>query len=176
MRAGLVAARDERNSLFLNCFQCRSNVFRALDPGRIAARPDKDKVIIHDVEPLDAMSFGHEFFFLRFGMHQNNVGIAAPRGIERLPGPLSDHLHVDSRLGFEQRQDISEQTGILCRCRRGHDNGFVLRGGRRRERCRKQRECNGKRNVAMCHDMSLCLFKRRGRHARKPQPPALTGS
>jgi hypothetical protein len=39
-----------------------------------------------------------------------DIGVPAPTGIERLPGSLCDNLHIDTGLGLEQRQYVSEQT------------------------------------------------------------------
>src|SRR5215475_2490423 len=50
----------------------------------------------------------------------------APAGVERLPGALRDHLHVDSGFGLEQRQDVAEQPGILGRRGGGDNDRFVL--------------------------------------------------
>ena len=62
-------------------------------------------------------------------MDEHDVGIAAARGIERLPGALRHHLHLDAGLGLEHRQDVAEQAGILRRGGRGHHDRFILCDG-----------------------------------------------
>src|SRR6266851_6966760 len=126
MRARLVAARDERHRLGLNCFQRGLDVL-ALDAGGVALWPDQHEVVVHHVKTLHPKTFGEEFFFLRFGVDEYHVGVAAPCGVERLPCALRDHLDVDIRLGLEDRQQIAEQPGILRRRRRRHHDRSVLR-------------------------------------------------
>jgi hypothetical protein len=46
-------------------------------------------------------------------VHEDYVGVTAPRGIERLARAQSDHLYVDAGLLLEQRQDVPEQAGVL---------------------------------------------------------------
>src|SRR5215471_14066335 len=48
-------------------------------------------------------------------MHENHVGVAAARGVERLAGTLGDDFNDDAGLLLEQRQDVAEQAGILRR-------------------------------------------------------------
>jgi hypothetical protein len=132
------------------CFHSASSAERgldipALDAGGIALRPDQHEVVVHHVKALDAESFGEEFFLLRFGMHEHHVGIAAPRGVERLAGAFRDHLDLDIGLGLEDRQQIAEQPGILGRGGRRHHDRPVLRtrrrglnkGGKQNRRCQR---------------------------------------
>jgi len=126
MGAGLVAARDEVGALGLDRTERRNDVLRALDAGRIGLRADQDEVVIHHGVALDAKTFGHKFFFRRFGVDEHDVGIAAAGGIERLSRALCHHLHVDAGLGLEHRQDVTEQAGILRRGGGGHHDRFVL--------------------------------------------------
>ena len=42
---------------------------------------------------LHAFAFGEEFLFRRFGVHEHDVGVAAPAGVERLAGALRDDFH-----------------------------------------------------------------------------------
>ncbi len=80
---------------------------------------------------LHAETVGDEFFLLRLGVDEDDVGVAAAAGVERLAGALRHHLHVDAGLGLEQRQDVAEQAGILRRGGGGDDDRFVLRQRRR---------------------------------------------
>ena len=65
-------------------------------------------------------------------VHEHDVGIAAPRQVERLAGAERDDAHLDAGVLLERRQQVPEQAGLLGRRGRGHDDEFVLRGGRRR--------------------------------------------
>src|ERR1700730_17878079 len=111
MRARPVAARDEWCRLGFYRLQGSLDVL-ALDAGRIALRSEKDKIVVHHVETLDAKTLGEEFFFLRLGVDEPDVSSAPPRGVERLAGGLRDHLHVHAGFGLEDRQQIAEQPGI----------------------------------------------------------------
>ena len=145
VRAGLVAARDERRALALIVFSAGDDVL-ALDAGRIALRPDQDEVVVHHRIALHAEAVGDELLLLRLGVHEHHVGVAAPAGVERLAGALRHHLHVDAGLGLEQRQDVAEQAGVLGRGGRGDDDRFVLRErgrGEQRERRRPMTKCDG---------------------------------
>ncbi len=88
--AGLVPARDERGCLGLDGLQRGGDVLRALDAGRVGFRTDQDKVVVHHRLALDAEAILDELQLLRAGMHEHHVRVAAPAGIERLPGALAD--------------------------------------------------------------------------------------
>ena len=149
MGAGLVAARDEVGALGLDRLQRGDDVLRSLDAGRIALRPDQDEVVVHDGIALHAKAVGEELFFLRLGMDEHDVGIAAPGGVERLSGALRHHLHVDAGLRLEHRQDVAEQAGILRRGGRGDDDRFVLREGVARRTAK--RRSRGDQKTALEH-------------------------
>ena len=128
MGARSVAARDERRAFCLDRFQCGFDVL-AFDPGRIALWPDQHEVVVHHIKPLHAESLGEEFFFLRFSMDEDHVGIATPSGVERLAGALRNHLYFNPGLGLEDRQQIAEQPGVLRRGGRGHNDRAILGAG-----------------------------------------------
>src|SRR5215813_1734969 len=73
------------------------------------------------------MPFRNEFLLRLPGMHQNHVGTAAARHVERLAGTQGDDFNVDSGLGLEQRQDVAEQAGVLRRGGGGDHDGLVPR-------------------------------------------------
>lgn len=76
-----------------------------------------------------------ELFLLRSGVYEHHVRVAASRGIERLPGALRDRLHVDSRFPLEDRQEVAERAGVLCRRGRGHNDRSILSSRRRIAGC-----------------------------------------
>ena len=110
MRAGTIAARDERRALVLDGLERRHDVLAAVGAGGIALRSDQDEVVVHHRVALYAEAFGEEFFLGGLGVDKYDIGVPAPTGIERLPGSLCDNLHIDTGLGLEQRQYVSEQT------------------------------------------------------------------
>jgi hypothetical protein len=120
--------RETWRALGFDRLERRDDIPAACDAGRIALRADQDEVVVHDRIALHTRAFGHELLFGRPGVHEHNVGVTAPAGVERLAGALRDHLHVDAGLGFEDRQDVTEESGILGRGRGGNDDRFVGRG------------------------------------------------
>jgi hypothetical protein len=94
---------------------------------RVALRADEHEVVVHHRVAPDAQSFGDEFFFRRLVVHEHDVGIAAAREVERLPGAERDDAHLDAGVLLERRQQMREQAGLLRRRGRGHDDELVLR-------------------------------------------------
>ena len=84
--------------LVLDGLERLADVLHALDAGGIALRPDQHEVVVHHRKALHALAFGEEFFFLRFGVHEHHVGVAAPAGVERLAGALRHHFDGDAGL------------------------------------------------------------------------------
>jgi len=110
MRAGTIAAGDERRALVLDGLERRHDVLAAADAGRIALRTDQHEVVVHHRRALYPEAFGKEFFLRGLRVDKYDIGVPPPTGIECLPGSLSDNFHIDARLGLEQRQYVSEQT------------------------------------------------------------------
>ncbi len=133
MGARAIAARDEGRLFLLDRLKRPGDVLLAFDAGGIALRPDQHEIVVHHRVALHAFALGEEFFFRRFGMHEYDVGIPAPAGVERLASSLRDDFHVDAGLLLEQRQNVAKQPGILRRCGRRHHNRFVLSVDRRGE-------------------------------------------
>src|SRR5262249_7851022 len=73
------------------------------------------------------MPFRNEFLLRLPGMHENHVGTAAARHVERLAGTQGDDFNVDAGLGLEQRQDVAEQAGVLRRSGGGDHDRLVPR-------------------------------------------------
>ena len=73
--------------------------------GGIAPRTNQNEVVVHDLEAPHAETIGEELLLRHLVMDEDDVGIAAPGGVERLAGALCDHLHVDAGLRLEDRQD-----------------------------------------------------------------------
>ena len=113
MRAGSVAARDERRLRGGNLAQCLEHVVAAGDPRGIALRADHDEVVVHHVEALHAETLGEEILFRRLIVHEDHVGIAAPTDVERLAGSDGNDIHADPGFGGELREEIAEEARLL---------------------------------------------------------------
>ena len=70
----------------------------ALDVRRIGGRPDQDEVVPGDLPAADAVASGDEFLLGLGIVNEDEVGIAAPRRVERLAGPQREHMHGDAAL------------------------------------------------------------------------------
>ena len=73
------------------------------------------------------MALGQELFLGRLGVDEDDVGIAAPREIQRLARAERDDAHLDAGLPLEDRQQNAEQPGLFGRRRRRDGNVSVLR-------------------------------------------------
>src|SRR5262245_36402970 len=91
------------------------------------------------------MPFRNEFLLCLPSMHENHVGTAAARHVERLAGTQGDDFNVDAGLLLEQRKDVAEQTGVLRRSGRCNHDGFILR---RSERYLRKGKGNHKREIS----------------------------
>jgi hypothetical protein len=48
-------------------------------------------------------------------VHEDDVGVAAAAGVQRLAGAHGHHAHVDAGGGLEGRQQVAEQARLLGR-------------------------------------------------------------
>ena len=78
-------------------------------PPLIPAGSLSTKVVVHDRIALHKPSFKN--FSSADLAHEHHIGVAAPRGVERLTVPCATTF-VDAGLLLEQRQDVAEQAGI----------------------------------------------------------------
>src|SRR5690606_3188460 len=102
--------RDERRLFFLYLHERLDDVLAALDPGRIALRPDQHKIIVHDRVTLHAVTLCYELLFLGLRVDEHDVRITTTAGVERLTRPLRHDLDLDARLALELGQNEIEQT------------------------------------------------------------------
>ena len=129
VRAAAVAARDEGRPCRLDLLQRRGDVASARHSGRVVARPDEDEVVVHDLGAPDAVAGGDELLLGGGIMHEDHVGIAAPRQVERLAGAEGDDAHLDAAQLLENRQQVAEEAGLLGRGGGGDGDEVVGRGG-----------------------------------------------
>jgi hypothetical protein len=84
------------------------------------------------------VAFGDELVLRRLRVHKYDVGVAAPRKIERLACAERDDAHLYAGLLLEQRQDMLEKPRLFGR--RGRRDGYELlskRGRNTRERAQR---------------------------------------
>ena len=176
MRAGLVAARDERRALCLIVFSAVSMSLPPT-PRRIALRPDQHEIVVHDVEALHAKAFGEELLLRRLGVHEHHVGVAAPRDIERLSGAVRDHLDLDAGLGLEASAADSRtaRTARSMWSRRPRSIGPAQRG-RKTWRRRRRESAERKRSKRLGMSRLLQTYSEHEIAAHEaPRPPASRG-
>jgi hypothetical protein len=121
MRPRPVPPGNERKGFVFYCSQGGQNVLRSLDARRIALGSNENEIVEHHWVALSTEALCEKFFLSRFGVHEDHIGVATPRGVERLARAQSDHLHVDAGLLLEKRQDVPEEAGVL-RGRGGSDD------------------------------------------------------
>ena len=72
---------------------------------RVGVGSDDDEIVPRDLPPVDAVALVDEFLLGLGVVDEDEIGVAAPRRVERLAGALRQHMHRDAgRLG-EVRQD-----------------------------------------------------------------------
>src|SRR5690606_7650398 len=80
---------------------------KAAGARRIRLGADNDEVVIHQVEPLDAGAIRDELFLPRLGVHEQHVGVAVSRVLDRLAGAHRNDIHGDPGLLLEDRQEVA---------------------------------------------------------------------
>ena len=93
----LLSPRETKSASLLRSLEARDRVVSALDPGRIGDRADDDEVVPRELAPVDAVALGDEF---RLGVRvvdEDEIGVAAPRRVERLAGAERQDMHGDAR-------------------------------------------------------------------------------
>jgi hypothetical protein len=142
---------------------------RADDMSGVGSRPDNDEVVPRDLAPIGAVAVVDEGCFGLGIVHEHEIGVTAPGGVERLTGPLRQDVHGDpGRLG-EGRQDRAEQTGILDRCGRGQNDRLRRWIGRARGGGNKDRQQSGGKNPSdRWHDEPFSTLAH-GQAVRMPQ-------
>ena len=145
---------------------------------RIGCRTNHHEVIVHHLEALHALPLGHELFLGLPVMYEHHVGIAAPSDIEGLSGTNGDDFHLNAALRCEGRQQVTEQTRLLCRCRRCHGNRTLLRDGGHRDRYSDEQKKQALEHhaIPLFDQRALLVFRCPNKYAprlnaRKRKPP-----
>ena len=134
MRAAAVAARDKRRLRLGDLAERRNGIMPAGDMRRIGGGSDDDKIVPGDLPVPRAMPLRDELLLGVGVMHEDEIGVAAPRRVERLSGALRQHMHVNPGLPREDREDRAEEPGIVERGRRRQQDGVGRHLGRARIR------------------------------------------
>jgi hypothetical protein len=96
---------------------------------RSAFGPISTNVVVHHVVAPEAESLREKLLLQRPGVHEHDVGIAAPSHVERLPGPSATTRTCMPVFLSKIRQQVLEQPGLLGRRRRcDRDVGLCVRG------------------------------------------------
>ncbi|MCY1374098.1 hypothetical protein D9M69_614150 [compost metagenome] len=125
MGAALVAARDEGRARAAQALERHRDVLAA-HAGRVGLRTDQHEVVVHDRLAREAEAFGDELLFGGLVVHEQGVGIAASRHVQRLPGAHGHHAHLGARRLGELRQQVLEQARLFRRGGRCQHDELVL--------------------------------------------------
>ena len=150
VRAAAVTARDEGLAAGRDLGQAGHDV-GAARAGRVGLGADQHEVVVHDRVALLAPALGDELVLGRGVVHEDHVGIAAPADVQRLARADGDHAHLDAAGLGEGRQQMLEQSRLLGRGGRGHDDELVLRARRGREHKTGQHEQGGEEAARRVH-------------------------
>src|SRR3954463_5913318 len=126
MRTRAIAARDEWRVGRRDLAQRADDVLVAGDVRGIALGPDDHEIVVHDVEALHALSFGHELVLGRTVMNEHDIGVTPPADVERLAGTDGDDLDADALHLRELRKQMIKQAGLLRGGRRGDRDSALL--------------------------------------------------
>ena len=70
-------------------------------PAGSEAGPTTNEVVVHDVEPLDAVTLGNKRLLGRFVMDEEHVGVTVLGLLDRLARTHGDNTHLDTGVRLE---------------------------------------------------------------------------
>jgi hypothetical protein len=111
--AALIAARNEAPICVPNGAECSEDIAIAFDLRGIGCGTNDHKIIPRNLAAADSMAFTHEFCLGFWVMDQHEIGIAAPRHIERLTGAERHDSNRDSALPGEERQNLRQESAVV---------------------------------------------------------------
>jgi hypothetical protein len=88
------------------------------DMSRVRARADHDEIVPGDLPEVDAVPLGDKLLLGLRVVRQHKVSVAVGGCRQCLAGALRENTHGNAGFLREQRQDVSEQPGIVYRGRR----------------------------------------------------------
>ena len=115
MRARIVPSGHENTAGAADTLESINSAAGLLDARRISGRADQDKVVEHKVLAIQAKAPGDKGFLGGFGMHQQDVPIAATGVADGLAGADGDHVHRDSGVRLQFGQDKIVQPAVFRR-------------------------------------------------------------
>src|SRR6185295_12636548 len=118
IRAALVTTRNEGRVGVPNRTQPGENISLAFDLCRIGGRADDDEIVPRNLAAVDPMAFAYEFCFSFRIVDQDEIGIATPRGVERLTCAECYNAHGHPALPSKERQYVRQKPAVLDRRRR----------------------------------------------------------
>ena len=130
----LLSPREMKGALAAAIFASAATMSLPLTPAGSPLRSDEHEVVVHDRQALDARSLRRRTSPRPPVVHEQHVGVAAPRHVERLAGADRDHLDVDAGGLLERRQQVREQARLLGRRGRRHRDGLCCRAATQTQR------------------------------------------
>ena len=160
MRAGIVAARNKPRAAIAHRAQRRENVVAA-GLRRIVGRANQNKIVAHNLAPIDAAAVGDKRRFRRRRVRDCQIDIAALGQRQRAPAADDERQHLAFAKRFESGQKPRQQAGVFDARRRRQANLRRLRRPRERLAKRAQNRDDAERGF---HIDSFA--RRRAKNAR----------
>ena len=140
MRAGLIAARDERDTPVGNSPERGDGVAQAAQPGAVARRPDHEELVVHHEPPPHEVPRIDEQALGLGCVGEDDIGVSPAAHRERLPATHGDHLDAITGTPLENRQQRIEQPGVASGGGGGEDDDGGLGGNGRQRAARGGKE------------------------------------
>ena len=122
MGAALVAAGDEGLWTGSQLLECGGDVGTAR-ARRVGLGSYEHEIVVHDVAALRGKTFGHELLLGCRVVHEDDIGVTAAAGVQRLARAHGHHAHVNACGLLEGRQQVAEQARLLGAGGAGHHDG-----------------------------------------------------
>ena len=78
---------------------------------------DNDEIVVHQNRPIDSVAIGNKSFFPERVVNQHDIDIPTFTKRQSLAGSNRDNLDMNIISTFEIRQDLVQQSRIVCACR-----------------------------------------------------------
>ena len=127
MGATVITPRDEERTRVSNFFEGLGGSRGSGHTSRIFSGTDYHKEVVHKRQAFFVITFANEFFFSRFRVHQQNIGIAHACLFNCSASAGRGDLECVSSLFLKLGLQVSHQTRVVDRRGRRHADNFVLR-------------------------------------------------
>ena len=128
MGAGIITTGGKGKTVACDMHECGACISDAPDACRIGNGTDNHEIVVHQVEPLDAVAAGDELLLGVAGMHEQDVAVSVHGVADSLPGAHGNHLDENARRIAEIGKDVIEQPRVLRLGRRLDDDGPIVGG------------------------------------------------